>query len=244
MKPLDNALDFIAPHHCYGCNTEGTVCCQKCLDEISDTAMGTICYKCSSSIAEGLGICNSCKKSGQYLDSVSWYADYSEPLASRLIKSLKFSHLFASAKPISIATSKLISCSKHNCVVTSIPTANKRIRARGWDQAKLIAKNTAKQKNLTYKSLLIRTSSFDQIGASKIQRSQASEKFFKPIRRAHIGGQIIILVDDIVTTGSTLNSAARVLKSVGAKEVHAVTFARQGLKRNTNRMRSKSERVS
>jgi competence protein ComFC len=237
MKPSDSLLNIIAPHHCLGCNTEGEVCCQNCLASIELKFSSKVCYICQNRDlkSQERGICGACFAK-QNLDSINWHSDYKNDLASQIIKALKFENNYAAKIPISKGLGVIYPKLKLNIkdyksiIVTAIPTANKRVRLRGWDQAKLIAKSFAKSNKLAYKSLLIRSSSFDQIGASKSQRAAASKKFFKPIRLSLIKDSTIILVDDVVTTGSTLDSAAKVLKYAGAKEVHAITFARQGLK--------------
>lgn len=134
---------------------------------------------------------------------------------------------------MSIALSSVLNLDTELFLVTSAPTAGRRSRARGWDQAKLIAKSYAKENRLKYKSLLIRTSSFDQIGATRSERTKASQRFFRPNRKVLIRNHAVILIDDIVTTGATLDSAAKELKSAGAKEVHGLVFARQSLKKNS-----------
>jgi competence protein ComFC len=239
MKPIDYILNLIAAHHCFGCNIEGEVCCQKCLEVIKLKFSSKVCYVCQKKdqSSSSRGICNKCFPN-QELDSVRWYSSYKNELTSRLIKSLKFGNNFSAATPISKSLSSFqlpqsSNLRKSRIIVTAIPTANKRVRQRGWDQAKLIAKSYARSEKLVYKSLLVRSSSFDQIGASKYQRALASKKFFKPARLSLIKNSTVILVDDVLTTGSTLDSAAKVLKFAGAREVHAITFARQSLKRKT-----------
>lgn len=238
MQPLDSLLSLIAPHHCFICRKEGSTCCQKCLSFKISQKLTPTCYKCSKKIslitsASTPGICKLCIAT-QSLNSVSWPLDFEESLAEHLIKSLKFNHLYQSAKPIAQGLQyldlDLASISNpSNIIVTAIPTANERVRQRGWDQAKLIAKKYARLEHLNCKSLLLRASSFDQIGASKLERSEASVKFFKPRRLSLIKGSTVILIDDVVTTGSTLNAAAKILKDAGANEVHGLVFARQGL---------------
>lgn len=245
MKYLDLALSLIAPNHCLNCNKEGEVCCQNCLTQLKDKLADRTCYFCNNifknikhnNINNNLvntGICKKCFPK-QNLDSVVWYTNYDNSTSSQLIKSLKFDNLYDSSNSITLALSDIISqnsslTKNKKIIITSAPTAGKRSRSRGWDQARLMAKKIAQQNNLTHKSLLIRSSSFDQIGASKKQRAKASQNFFKAHRRALINNSIIILVDDVITTGSTLNSAARVLKQAGAKEVHGLVFARKGIK--------------
>lgn len=230
MSFIDQALSFIAPHHCYVCRKEGSVCCQKCLKDIRISSGEIACYLCNKRNNVLDGICLNCR-SKQYLDGVFWFADYKNKYASKIVKALKFNNVHQASR---VMTKAIVDTIPNDIqinlnFIVQIPTANKRVRARGWDQAKLISKYLSKQIRVPNKSLLIRLSSFDQIGAPKLERSIASEKFFKAIRLGLIKDKTILLVDDVLTTGSTLNSAARTLKSAGAKEVYGVTFARQGL---------------
>lgn len=241
MPNTDSLLNLLAPHLCLSCCREGSLCCQICLTKLKVSEHKQVCYFCnktqrsSNNSKNFQGICSSCKPK-QSLNSISYFADYQDELSAALIKSLKFDYVYAAKKPIASALAELelqlLGLSLNSrIIVTAIPTANSRVRHRGWDQAKLIAKEYAKLKHLPYKSLLLRTSSFDQIGATKLQRSAASQKFFKPLRLSLIKNSTIILVDDVITTGSTLNSAATALKKAGARQVHALTFAHQPLRK-------------
>ncbi len=70
---------------------------------------------------------------------------------------------------------------------------------------------------MPYRPLLARSGHQEQIGASKAQRSAQLAGVFRAIRPTDIRAAHIILVDDIITTGSTLESAARVLVDAGAR---------------------------
>lgn len=233
MLPLDFLLSFFAPHHCLKCSKEGSLCCQNCLTSISRDKHKPLCYKCERKTTRKLNICPECRVD-QHLDGVYWFSDYSEELSSKLIKSLKFDLIYEAHRPMASGISDLLqeaSLLDQDLIVCAVPTANRRVRNRGWDQAKLVAKAVAKRQKLPYKTLLVRSSSFDQIGASKKDREESSRHFFKAHRKSLISGSIIVLVDDVLTTGSTLNSAARILKQAGAKEVYGVAFARQSRKK-------------
>lgn len=233
MPLIDSALSFIAPHHCLGCQDEGQICCQKCLKSLQINPQDLVCYNCQISKDVDYGICLACQRK-QSLNGVFWYANYKNKITKDLIKALKFNNVHASSK---VMATSLKECIPGEVIlktkfISAVPTANKRVRQRGWDQAKLISVSLAKFLKIPNKTLLIRASSFDQIGASKADRVKSSEKFFKPTRLSLIRDNTIIIVDDLVTTGATLNSAAKTLKSAGAKEVYAVAFARQPLKRS------------
>ncbi len=110
-------------------------------------------------------------------------------------------------------------------LVTHAPTATSRVRQRGYDQAALIAKSLASNADIPCASLLRRRGHQEQIGATKQQRAMQLAGAFYTVRQDKIVGKHIILVDDVITTGATLESAARVLLDVGARRVDAIVFA-------------------
>jgi len=113
-------------------------------------------------------------------------------------------------------------------VVVPVPTVPSHIRQRGYDHTLLLARRLARSKHLKLSKVLIRATDTMQrhTGASQ-RRSQAE--------RAFIAGQTLdknttyLLVDDVVTTGATVNYAAKVLKNAGAGDVWVVAIARQTL---------------
>ena len=110
-------------------------------------------------------------------------------------------------------------------IVTHVPTATSRVRQRGYDHARLLAKFLAKEAGLAYLPLLARVGQARQVGAKRQTRLSQLDGAFRvigPVQKAPI-----VLVDDIVTTGATLATATRCLKSSGAKVVDAVVFAQK-----------------
>lgn len=110
-------------------------------------------------------------------------------------------------------------------VVTYIPTAPRRVRERGFDHARIIARSAAKQGNLPFKRLLERTSSIRQVGAGRALRLRQMNNVFEVADPQHVKGKQILLVDDVVTTGATIESAAAVLRSAGARRVYVYAIS-------------------
>ena len=113
-------------------------------------------------------------------------------------------------------------------VITWVPLSTKRLLSRGYDQAKLLAVEIAKRRGIPCECLLIKmTDTPPQSGThSRRERESNIKGVYRPTALSLIQGRNILIVDDIVTTGSTLGECARVLKTAGAKSVSAVTVAR------------------
>jgi len=105
-----------------------------------------------------------------------------------------------------------------------IPTASsRRIRQRGFDHTKLLAQQLGQILKLDVRTSLRRIGQSQQVGTKSAQRIKQAEGMFQVA--GSVTDQKIILVDDVTTTGATLEEAARVLKRAGAKQVGAVVFA-------------------
>ena len=113
-------------------------------------------------------------------------------------------------------------------IITWVPLGKKRLRSRGYDQARLLAEGIAAGRGLPCACLLIKTADNPpQSGAgSSEKRRKNVAGVYAAADPALIKGKRVLLVDDIVTTGATLNECARVLRAAGAAEVCAAALAR------------------
>ncbi len=114
-----------------------------------------------------------------------------------------------------------------NAIVVYIPTANRRVRERGYDQAQLIAREFAHRRRLPCQALLRRHGATRQLGASRQQRQQQLQTAFYCPYPQKVVGRSIILIDDVLTTGATIEAASRVLCQAGATNVTALLFAQK-----------------
>lgn len=107
-------------------------------------------------------------------------------------------------------------------LVTWAPTTPARVRARGFDQAELLARGVARHLGVPCRRLLRRGAGPAQTGRDAVDRHRGPA--FASARR--LDGLRILLVDDVVTTGATVAAAAQALREVGAGEVAVVAAAR------------------
>ena len=106
-------------------------------------------------------------------------------------------------------------------VVTWAPTSTVRVRRRGHDQAELLARRLARVLDVPCRRLLIKTSTNVQTGASRDQRLRGSVYSARKLRvNSHV-----MVVDDVVTTGTTLRCTAEALHKAGACQVICVAVA-------------------
>jgi predicted amidophosphoribosyltransferase len=107
-------------------------------------------------------------------------------------------------------------------VVTWAPTSDARRRSRGFDQGELVARHVARQLGVPCRRLLARSGpSVAQTGRSRIERLNGPEFVARP----GLDGQRVIVVDDVVTTGATMRSAAAALRHAGASEPRLYAIA-------------------
>lgn len=116
---------------------------------------------------------------------------------------------------------------KSSPVLVPIPLSAKRLRSRGYNHAELLAKGLSEKLGLKQIDILQRTrETKSQFGLTLKQRKENIKDAFILNTKYTIQNTNIFLVDDILTTGSTLLEAARILKKNGAKKVWGLALAR------------------
>lgn len=109
-----------------------------------------------------------------------------------------------------------------------VPLHIKRLRERGFNQSLLLARKLAEKHGLPVNFSLLKRHKFTltQTGLNKAEREKNIKGAFIVEDRQKISGQSIILIDDVYTTGGTINECAKVLLKAGAEKVAALTLAR------------------
>ena len=201
MSILGVIIGIIAPYECLVCNLEGKLLCNGCTQELPTVQA----LACAGAL--------------QTAQAATLY----QGAAKDLLWALKSSGAQAAAKTI---TSQIIKRTKlKETLIVPVPTATSRVRQRGYDQAKLIARELSRQARLPYLDCLVRVGQTHQVGASREQRLNQLKSSFYIKKPRSIKGRHITLVDDVITTGATVEAAASILKNSGALSISALTFA-------------------
>jgi ComF family protein len=112
-------------------------------------------------------------------------------------------------------------------LIVPVPLHPARQRERGFNQASLLAELLATQTSIPSKPVLERIRyTTTQTALDRSERMENLHNAFRLRKNADVRGLRVLLIDDVLTTGSTLSECARVLKRAGAKSVRAATAAR------------------
>jgi ComF family protein len=217
MQIIEDLISTLAPHRCLACGVEGAPLCRPCYSTVPRT--GSCCYKCASPAKNG--ICMNCYGNTP-LQSVATGTTYTG-VAKQLLHCLKFERMSAVAKTVAA----LMPClPAEEAVITHIPTAASRVRLRGYDQARLIAKHLSKRSQIHHRTLLTRINQDRQLGKGRTDRERQMTTAFEAKPRLLSRTTPVYILDDVLTTGATLEAAARCLSQAGYENIRALVFAR------------------
>lgn len=113
-------------------------------------------------------------------------------------------------------------------MISWIPLSKKRLRQRGYDQARLIAEEISSKTGLPCRQLLqkVKNNGAQSLTRDAKQRRENVAGVYALCGQTDVSGLRILLVDDVVTTGATMSEAARILRKAGAKAVYGAALAR------------------
>jgi len=227
-------LDLLFPKSCLGCQKEGEFLCQDCLS-IIEILEYQFCPYCRKRVIEGK-TCHSCKKFTK-LDGLYFATSYQNYLVKKLIFKFKYQPFIKELKkPLAsliITHFQLLEIGKSDFsdyLLVPVPLEKKRLKWRGFNQAEEIAKEIAKslERARVINNVLFKIKeTLPQIELSEKEREENVKGVFLVKNNEKLIGRKILLVDDVYTTGATMNECARILKESGAKEVWGVTIARE-----------------
>lgn len=215
-------IDFVYPPYCLTCKRSlpdsHELICRACWD--SQTNLDP-CYLPAARLP-------SPPNRELHLEGSLAVYTYSE-ITQEIVHLFKYRKYEKLAEPFSAAMSRVLQDNDLTQFdgIVPVPLHKKRLKERGFNQAELMAARIGEQFDIELLNVLMRIR-YTQPQAKMNRQERAANVLgaFAVKEGAHVEGKRLILVDDVMTTGSTLNECARLLKEAGASAIIALTIAR------------------
>ncbi|OGQ99102.1 MAG: hypothetical protein A2505_02360 [Deltaproteobacteria bacterium RIFOXYD12_FULL_55_16] len=236
MQPLFKALlDLLLPSFCLACEkplgaSPELLFCPDCLKRLRfiQSPLCPCCGRVYLVAAGGDHHCGACLTTTRHFTRARALFLYEEPL-KKVVHHFKYQGKTDCLPSFTRFARKLPQQIEMEAVdlIVPVPLHQKRLQERGFNQALLLARAFFPKDQRIITNLLIRSRpTAPQTGFSGTARRTNLKNAFAVIKPHRLTGKKILLVDDVFTTGTTVNECARVLKKAGAVEVMVLTLAR------------------
>jgi competence protein ComFC len=219
------ALDWLYPPHCGGCGQLGARWCKVCSQNTLEIKP-PICPICGN-INIDEEPCQRCQASKPLYTSLRSHTVFIGSIREA-IHQLKYQRDLGLGEALS--RSMVVSLQKLNWslnIITSVPLGLVRLEERGYNQATLLARPIALYLKIPFSSCaLVRTrETRSQVGLTATERQENMADAFRANKKL-VTGKNILVVDDVATSGATLNACAKALLDEGASKVYGFSLAR------------------
>ena len=219
------SLDLIFPPTCGGCGKPGSRWCEDCQHKVQNL-IEPVCEICGISMNVP-GLCADCQRARPRYRMLRSWSIFDDPVRNALHK-LKYRRDMALGDALAAQLSQFeINLKWPVEVIVPVPLGKKRSQERGYNQVSLIARPLALATGIAFAPDALHRvrETRSQVGLSKLERrANVSGAFQAQRKRVH--DRIVLLMDDVATTGSTLSSCAEALYAAGARDVFALTVSR------------------
>ncbi len=218
-------VDLLYPPRCVACQRMGAWLCEACQDSMP-RVVPPICVRCGDAVAVD-GLCGRCRSSPPRIGATR-SVFYFDGVAREVIHCFKYDGLTALASLL--AGSMVTYWHAHALpadVVVPVPLHAKRQGERGYNQSALLARELARLTGLPLdeRTTVRRRATAPQVDLDAQQRKENVRGAFVAVGTA-LAGRDVLLIDDVCTTGATLEACATALLGSGVHRVHALTLAR------------------
>ena len=235
MRSMGNVLlNLIYPLRCPLCRrfldaSGGGYFCPRCSAKIKMLTPST-CRGCAKPFFEKESFCLECRDRKFYYEKVVAAAIY-DGVIRRSIHLLKYARKTALAKPLgALLTERVSRLDRVDQIdlAMPVPLHKRQLRRRGFNQAEILSRSCGQRLAIPVSTgNLIKTkSTLSQSVLKRDERFKNIEGAFLVKKPSDIKGKNILLIDDVLTTGATLNECARTLKRAGAEKIIAMAIAR------------------
>lgn len=214
--------DLIAPHYCCSCGVVGKILCDYCKYDII-SSIPVFCLQCLKPVGRFGDVCKQCKT----YYAKGWVVGHHRAAIKQLIAEYKFHSAKSAGNELALLLSEALPNLPNDVIITSVPTVHSHIRQRGYDHTSAIAAKLAKDRHLPFSRTLKRQHNYTQRGSNKSTRLAQAKEAFGAVS-VQVGAKYL-LIDDVCTTGATVNYAAKALLDAGASEVWVAVVSREPL---------------
>lgn len=224
-KAFWNCLDWVFPPNCVGCGAEGYQICPDCLQKIQFTSRES-CVRCGRSL-RSRGVCKGCRQQPPAFTELRSLAIY-EGTIQKIVVNLKYKADLGLSLMVSELMSRLVQAEDWELdMVVPVPLNEKRREERGYNQAAVLAFPLSLNLKLPMRVRALArirdTESQVHLNAAERKANVQGAFLADPLL---VRGKRVLLVDDVCTTGATLNAAAEALCSAGCSDVRVLTLAK------------------
>jgi competence protein ComFC len=225
-------LDFCYPGACAMCDAacEGDVpLCESCRIDLAKQENAAACEHCAMPVKEHGDPCPYCRGKGvPHFERIVRLGIYEDPL-KHLIHLMKYRHAWNLAEFLTdrlLDQERVKSLMQQTDVIVPVPLFFTRQIARGFNQAELIARHLGRRCGHRIVNAITRVRPTEtQTNLSATQREENLRGALALIDPKRIKGKHVVVVDDVKTTGATLQSAARALEEAKPASLSAITIA-------------------
>jgi ComF family protein len=226
-----HALVAHVPSQCDVCHAwPAQRVCNACAARFAQPA--TRCERCALRVPAGVAVCGACLRHPPALDACLAAVDYAYPWADALAQ-FKFrgDPGWTDALATLLRSTPWVEPALEAAdIVLPVPLSIERLRTRGFNQSALLAQRLSASKTRLHTLLRLHATEA-QSALPRAQRLRNLRGAFalEPLHAAALQGQRVVLVDDVMTTGATLEAAAQPLRQAGVAHITAIVLARTGL---------------
>ncbi len=234
---LRDIRGVIFPPQCLGCSTiiepvKNGIFCAACAEKIHHIS-GSICSVCGTTFADSPAenhLCGDCLEKRPWFSQARAVFSY-EDIILNAIHQFKYKHDMAAGEMMACYMADFsfpgIDFSEYALIVP-VPLHIKRLRERGFNQSLILARHLGEKKDVPVNFSLLRRHTFTstQTGSNKTERKRNIQGAFEVSDSQLTAAKNILLVDDVYTTGATVNECSKILIKAGAQKVSVLTLAR------------------
>jgi len=224
-KLKGRALDFLFPRWCVGCGKEGGFICHSCRQSLP-RIMSPLCPQCGKPQPSGI-LCSNC---------VGWQAETDgirspfrfDMVIRQAIHQLKYHNLRALALPLAKLLKDYITTNPiPGEVLVPVPLHKRKLRERGYNQSYLLARELGKLIRLPVVDdcLIRQRHTPPQARTSTVDERRSNVVNAFTCRNHSLQDKQVLLIDDVTTSGATLDTCASALKAIGASSVWGLVLA-------------------